>query len=91
MGVKLASGREVELKDLTYSQREECEDIPSIITYPNGSMEFKGLAKARSAWCMYGLGVKKEELNKYSPDELIEIMTLVKEKAEQINPTGLDS
>lgn len=86
--MKLSTGKEVEIKKLTYVQREECNDVISTLIHPDESIEFKGLVKARSLWCMYGLGLNdKEELSEYTTDELIEIMNLVKDKANEINPT----
>lgn len=90
--LKLASGREVALHDLTYDQREECESATTIKTYPDGSMEFVGQFRAQSLWCMYGLGLEsKDGLNKYSDDELAEIGIAIMERARKVNPTRPDS
>lgn len=90
--MKLTSGKKVILHDLTYAQREECEGAISIKTHLDESMEFIGLTKARTLWCIYGLGLTdKEELNQYSVDDLIDIMNAVKDKAEKVNPTKGES
>ncbi len=89
----VASGKEIELHDLNYSQRETCENISSIIVNPNGSMEVKNSVLARSLWCFHGLGLKdKEELNQYSSNELDCIMEEVMERATKAkNPTEVQS
>ncbi len=90
--LKLTSGKEVALHDLTYAQREECENATSIKTHLDGSIEFIGLTKARTLWCLYGLGLEdREKLNQYSTDDLMDIMMAVKDKAEKVNPTKGDS
>ncbi len=87
--LKLSSNREVELNDLTYAQREECEDSVSLVRLPDGGLEIRHTARTRTLWCYYGLGLDdKEKLNEYSNDELDDIMVEVSERAAKAqNPT----
>ena len=89
--LKLKSGREVQLQDLAFSQREQCEDAPTIRLHKNGDVEVGNLAVARTLWVKYGLGLEDvEALNEYSSAELDEIMLVVKEKAEAGTPPKAD-
>ena len=80
--MKLKSGREVKLIDLTYAQRTECEDAAIVRRYADGSFEVTNLNKARTLWCKYGLGLEDtEELNEFSSDELAKIQDEVQERS----------
>ena len=87
--MKLKSGREVKLKDLTQAQREECEDAIQFRQYKDGSTGILGLNKGKGLWCQYGLGLEnRESLLEYSEDDLNEIMIEVKERTNRgVNPT----
>ena len=87
--MKLKSGREVTLVDLTQAQREECEDALQFRQYTDGSTGLLGLNKAKGLWCQHGLGLEdRETLLEYSEDELMEIMVEVKERTNRgKNPT----
>ena len=87
--MKLKSGRDVKLIDLTQAQREECEDALQFRQYIDGSTGILGLNKAKGLWCQYGIGLKKhEDLVGYSEDDLTEIMVEVKERTNRgKNPT----
>jgi len=93
MKFKLSTKREVELHDLNYSQREECENLSSVILTNDGDMEIKNSVKARTLWCLHGLGLDdKEKLNEYSTIELNEITREVMEQATKAkNPTEQES
>ena len=87
--MKLKSGREVKLVDLTMAQRIECEDTALIKHYPDGSEETLNQLASVVKWCQHGLGVKSlEDLNGYSDPELLEIFVLVRKAATRgVNPT----
>ena len=79
--MKLSTGREVKLKDISMAQREECEDATIRIVHEDGSIEIKGLSRTRNLWAMYGLDCELEALSKYTSAELDEIMLEVGTKA----------
>ena len=87
--MKLKSGRDVKLVDLTYAQREECEDAATVRRFSDGSFEVTNLNKARTLWCRYGLALEEvEDLNDFSSDELAEIGDEIQERATRgVNPT----
>jgi len=79
-----ASGKEVELHDLTFEQRTECQDSTTILQHKDGSFEYKDAAHTRALWCKYGLNLSGslEPLNEYSFPELQEMAIAIKERAE---------
>ena len=82
------SGRTVELRDLTFEQREECENaVVQVIV--DGEMGMVNTAKARNLWCQFGLGLeRRSDLAKYSSPELVEIATFVQSAAcKLLDPT----
>ena len=86
--MKLKSGRDVKLVDLTMAQRIECEDTAIIKHYPDGSEETLNQLESVTKWCQFGLGVSLEDLNEYSDDELLEIFLHVRKSATRgVNPT----
>ena len=86
----LTTGRKVILHDLTWAQREECENATTVRLREGGSMEVLNLARARTLWCRYGLALDEEDmLHCYDSGELDEIMIEVKERATRAkDPTG---
>ncbi len=78
--MKLKSGRDVKLVDLTYAQREEADNASHLKIIPGqAGMEVINVAKSRTLWCLYGLGLEdSEKLMQYSDSELNEIMIAVK-------------
>ncbi|MEE9162011.1 MAG: hypothetical protein V3U35_03480 [Candidatus Neomarinimicrobiota bacterium] len=86
----LTTGRKVALHDLTWAQREECENAITVRLHEGGSMEVLNLARARTMWCRYGLNLDGEDtLHGYDSGELDEIMSEVKERATRAkDPTG---
>ena len=89
-GLTLSSGRKVALHDLTWAQREDCENATTVRLHDDGAMEVLNLAAARSLWCRYGLGLNEATaLDRYASAELDEIMSAVKDRATQAkDPTG---
>ena len=87
---KLSTGREVELHDLTFDQREECENIRITVILDDGVMGMANTAKSRNLWCQHGLKEEREKLNQYSSEELTEIAFEVQRKS-CLDPTGLES
>ncbi len=83
-----ASGREVELHELTFAQRETCEGASSVRYFGDGSYEIQGVIKARTLWCLAGLQCEAKDLLQYSSDELAEIKNLVEQRATRgLDPT----
>lgn len=90
---KVADCKVVDLKDLTYDQRVECETLISGTMMQVGDtikvVDPERYYQARTKLCMYGLRAKTtEELNGYSSDELSEISNEVLGRATAgANPT----
>ncbi len=86
----LSSGRQVALQDLTWAQREICENATTVRLHDDGAVEVLNLAAARSLWCCYGLGLDETSaLDRYASAEQDEIMSEVKERATRAkDPTG---
>lgn len=87
-----ATGREIELRDITYIEREECENTSVVVIIGESMTGIANQIKARTLWCKYGLNLKNselEELNQYTSDELNEIMGIVHWRATvvKVNPT----
>ena len=88
--ITLSTGQKVALLDLTWDQREACENATTVLLHEGGEMEVLNLARARSLWCRFGLGLDDSAaLDRYASDELDEIMQQVKERATRAkDPTG---
>lgn len=91
-----ANGREVELREITYLEREECENTSVAVLIGDSMTGVANQIKARTLWCKYGFGLESkslEELNQYTSDELNEIMGIVQWRATvvTVNPTGEQS
>jgi len=91
---QIEAAKEVDLHDLTYDQRVECETLISgTMMDVGGSLKIvnpERYFQARTKICMYGLGAKTtEELNAYSSEELSEISNEVLGRATAgTNPTA---
>ena len=90
---KLANCKEVELYDLTYDQRVECETLMSGTMMQVGTIikivDPERYYQARTKLCMYGMRLENaEELNQFSSEELAEISSEVLGRATAgANPT----
>jgi len=85
----LATGREVQLHDLTVAERQECEDAVSHRYTSSGEIALEGLARARNMWCCKGLKLDLEQLGEYTVAELNEVALEVRRRAGQFqDPTG---
>ena len=91
--VKLDSGRTVQLFDVTFNEREEAENVITTVPNQDGSVkELRNQTLARNLWCQFGLRCEKEELNIYSTEELVDIMSAVMRRAlKGTDPTKQDS
>jgi len=90
---KVENAKEVDLADLTYDQRAECETLISGTMMEVGSaikiVDPERYYRARTKLCMYGLAATTtEDLNEYSSEELAEIANEVLGRATAgSNPT----
>ena len=90
---RLADCKEVDLSDLTYDQRVECETLMSGTMMQVGTIikivDPERYYQARTKLCMYGMKLENaEELNRFSSEELAEISSEVLGRATAgANPT----
>ena len=90
--MKLKSGKEVELRDVTFAEREEVQNLVTVGQSAEGMITMQNTVKARNMWVRFGLKtpdvdgerayVLDKVMNALSDEELNEISIAVREKTE---------
>ena len=78
--MKLSTGKEVKLKEMSVDDMDYCNDIPQMIYEGNEVVSITNLAKARTAWIRKGVeGADDKFIKSLSDDEKNELSLAVQE------------
>ena len=78
--LKMASGKEVILLEMSVDDIDYCNDVPIVSTDESGSSTIKGLAAARTAWIRKGVKNSTDKFIKgLSDDDKNELATKVRQ------------
>lgn len=78
--MKLSTGKEAKLKEMSVDDMDYCNDIPQMIYEGNEVVSITNLAKARTAWIRKGVeGADDKFIKSLSEDEKNELSLAVQE------------
>ena len=78
--MKLSTGKEAKLKEMSVDDIDYCNDIPQMIYEGNEVVSITNLAKARTAWIRKGVeGADDKFIKSLSDDEKNELSLAVQE------------
>ncbi len=78
--LKLASGKEVQLLEMSVDDIDFCNDVPTVVQDKDGSSSIKNMSAARTAWIRIGVKNATDKLLKtFSEDDKNELAIKIRD------------